>query len=112
MSKDEDSDYTVGYGRPPIHTRFKKGQSGNPSGRRAATKRLDWAIEEELDSLIPAMDDGRRVLISKGGAVIMQLGKKALSGNPSAFETVLQYSRVTDPVEQRSAVIIKTAKRK
>lgn len=25
--------YAVGYGRPPRHTRFKKGQSGNPAGR-------------------------------------------------------------------------------
>ncbi|MGE4061711.1 MAG: DUF5681 domain-containing protein [Sphingomonadales bacterium] len=26
-------DYPVGYGRPPAHTRFKKGVSGNPKGR-------------------------------------------------------------------------------
>jgi hypothetical protein len=26
-------DYKVGYGRPPDHTRFKKGQTGNPKGR-------------------------------------------------------------------------------
>ena len=27
------SDYKVGTGRPPLHTRFKDGQSGNPGGR-------------------------------------------------------------------------------
>jgi hypothetical protein len=27
--------YEVGYGRPPIASRFKKGQSGNPRGRQA-----------------------------------------------------------------------------
>ena len=27
------ADYEVGYGKPPKHTRFKKGQSGNPKGR-------------------------------------------------------------------------------
>jgi hypothetical protein len=27
-------DYPVGRGKPPVHTRFKKGQSGNPRGRR------------------------------------------------------------------------------
>src|SRR5215471_5579863 len=27
-------DYEVGRGKPPVHTRFKKGQSGNPSGPR------------------------------------------------------------------------------
>jgi hypothetical protein len=25
--------YAVGYGKPPVHTRFRKGQSGNPRGR-------------------------------------------------------------------------------
>ena len=27
-------DYEVGRGKPPVHTRFKKGQSGNPRGPR------------------------------------------------------------------------------
>jgi len=27
---DSESDYQVGPGRPPLHTRFKSGQSGNP----------------------------------------------------------------------------------
>jgi len=33
------SNYTVGRGRPPVHTRFPKGTSGNPKGRprKAAT---------------------------------------------------------------------------
>ena len=27
-------DYEVGYGRPPVHSQFKKEQSGNPQGER------------------------------------------------------------------------------
>jgi hypothetical protein len=30
---DDQQDYKVGPGRPPLHTRFRKGQSGNPGGR-------------------------------------------------------------------------------
>jgi Family of unknown function (DUF5681) len=26
-------EYAIGYGKPPVHTRFAKGQSGNPKGR-------------------------------------------------------------------------------
>ena len=33
MADDDKGDYTVGYGKPPRHTRFPKGQSGNPKGR-------------------------------------------------------------------------------
>jgi len=28
MADDDKGDYTVGYGKPPRHTRFPKGQSG------------------------------------------------------------------------------------
>ena len=30
---EEAEQYSVGYGKPPVHSRFKKGQSGNPKGR-------------------------------------------------------------------------------
>jgi Family of unknown function (DUF5681) len=30
---DEGGDFEVGYGKPPLRTRFRKGQSGNPGGR-------------------------------------------------------------------------------
>jgi hypothetical protein len=34
------SEYQVGYGRPPQHTRFPKGQSGNPKGRPKGSRAL------------------------------------------------------------------------
>lgn len=33
MSEDKDDDEYVGYGKPPKHSQFKKGASGNPKGR-------------------------------------------------------------------------------
>ena len=35
MASDEDEalETQVGYGNPPVHTRFQKGRSGNPGGR-------------------------------------------------------------------------------
>ena len=35
--------YEVGYGKPPVHTRFRKGQSGNPRGSTPRTKPWDRA---------------------------------------------------------------------
>jgi len=42
------NDYTVGYGRPPLETRFQKGQSGNPGGQRRGTKSLVALLAEAL----------------------------------------------------------------
>jgi hypothetical protein len=39
MSK-RGSPHEIGYGKPPRHTRFVKGRSGNPNGR---PKRVDFA---------------------------------------------------------------------
>ncbi len=40
--------YDVGYRKPPKHTRFKPGQSGNPRGRPKGTKNLKTDLIEEL----------------------------------------------------------------
>lgn len=40
--------YEVGYGKPPIHTRFRKCQSGNPRGSTLRTKPWDRANQVML----------------------------------------------------------------
>jgi hypothetical protein len=40
-------DYEIGYGKPPKHSRFKPGQSGNPKGREKGSKGLRKIIDEE-----------------------------------------------------------------
>jgi hypothetical protein len=35
--------YEVGYGKPPVHTRFKKGQSGNPRGSSRKSREIERA---------------------------------------------------------------------
>jgi hypothetical protein len=41
--------YEVGYRKPPVHTRFRKGQSGNPTGGRRNTEieRAKKLVREE-----------------------------------------------------------------
>ena len=44
----------VGYGRPPVHSRFRKGQSGNPTGKRrhGEAERVEALIRQEVHRLV------------------------------------------------------------
>ena len=61
MASEDDSapETQVGYGNPPAHTRFRKGQSGNPGGRAkrkhfsGIASALKQALEEPCDAAAP-----------------------------------------------------------
>ena len=52
MSNDSKKGYEVGYGKPPVATRFQKGTSGNPSGRpKKVSQELDpGMVLQSIDS--------------------------------------------------------------
>ena len=58
MSPRENGDYEVVYGKPPRHTRFKKGQSGNPRGRPSGSKNLTTLLGEVLNELVVVAESG------------------------------------------------------
>ena len=58
----------MGPGRPPLHTRFQKGQSSNPSGRSA--KSLPALLADALNETVVVTIDGRRRTITKREAIV------------------------------------------
>lgn len=89
MPRDDDFD-GVGYKRPPLHSRFRKGQSGNPSGRRKGRPRL--GLIEELDKLlgepIKVARNGRQESISFVAALLKKTAEAALKGDAKARQTM------------------------
>ena len=54
--------YDVGYKKPPVHSRFKQGQSGNSSGRPKGKVRVadaDAALNGALNALITVSENGK-----------------------------------------------------
>ena len=100
MPDNRDSDYQMGYGKPPQHTRFKKGESGNPSGRPKGSKNLTTLLEKELKQRVVVTENGRRRSITKQEAMVKHLVNKAVSGDRPLMQLLLDEIRL---VEARAA---------
>jgi hypothetical protein len=81
--------YEVGYRRPPKHTRFPKGRSGNPAGRRKGSRNLKTDLHEELNTKVSITENGRRKTVTKQQFLIKRLTNDAMQGNQKASSTVL-----------------------
>ena len=96
MPNHSDSNYSIGYKKPPGHTRFKPGQSGNTMGRPKGAKNFATVFEEELRAPIEVTENGKRKRISKRQAIAKQHINKAVAGDPKAAALVLNEVRSHD----------------
>jgi hypothetical protein len=93
MAADNQGNYEVGYGKPPRHTRFQKGRSGNPAGRPRGKKNLTTLLSDALDHKIIVVENGRRKRISKREAIVTQLVNKSASADLKATQILLAMLR-------------------
>jgi hypothetical protein len=92
-------DYEVGYGKPPRHTRFKKGQSGNPRGRPSGSKNLATVLIEALNEFVIVAENGGRRKITKRQAIITQLVNQSAKADWRATKILLD---ILQAIESRS----------
>jgi hypothetical protein len=95
---DLNTDYNIGYRKPPAHSRFKKGRSGNPTGRPKGHLNLMTVLESALKAKVLVTDGGRRVSKSKLEVAITQVANKAASGDLKAVQMVLALMPILEPV--------------
>ena len=82
-------DYDIGYGKPPKHSQFKPGRSGNSSGRPKGRTNLKTDLEDELSEKIRIVTDGKFKNISKQRATIKRLVGNAANGDPRAINILI-----------------------
>ena len=90
MSETE-REYAANYRKPPLHTRFKKGQSGNPRGR--PKKNLPALLVAALNEPVFVTIDGERRKITKREAVITQLVNESAGANLRATKMLIDMMR-------------------
>jgi hypothetical protein len=107
MPREKTGDYEIGYGKPPRHTRFAKGQSGNPRGRPCGAKNFTTLLEEALDEPVTVTENGERRKVSKRQAIITQLVNRSATADFRAikllFDIVRDIERQTEPASPDTA---------
>jgi hypothetical protein len=104
MSTPDGGDDKVGFGNPPKHSRFKKGESGNPSGKKKKSMTLDEALERALSKEVAVMIGGKK---EKKAVVEILVGKavnKALEGEFRFLKLILEHGarlKIEDIVEEK-----------
>ena len=84
-------DYAVGYARPPAHSRFQRGQSGNPRGRTKGVRNFATDVKATLN--IPVkVKGGKAHTVSTQEAALLRLREKALNGDHRALDRLLAFA--------------------
>jgi hypothetical protein len=87
-SKGPAGDYTVGYRRAPVSKRWKPGQSGNPQGRKKASKTVGKIIEDNLLRKVTFKENGRRITLTIQEKIIRHLSNAAATGDMNAIRNL------------------------
>jgi hypothetical protein len=84
--------YAIGYGRAPVHTRFKPGHpkcGGRPKGQR--NKRT--VVDETLNEKVTVREGNRTRSVTKFHAMILRMMNDAVSGNAKAQSHLIALAR-------------------
>ncbi|MCP2678904.1 DUF5681 domain-containing protein [Maricaulaceae bacterium NA33B04] len=93
-----DSNNRVGYGRPPKHSQFKPGQSGNPAGRKPKPTALIEKSARILSEPVKTRDkSGRKRTLRMMEASYLALCREALNGDRSALLNVMRTLLIVGP---------------
>lgn len=96
-------DYEVGYGKPPMESRFKPGCSGNPAGRpRGAKSKV--SLKESIGAIffaeaarpISVTENGRNTTMTVAQAVLRRVQHGALKGDVRALREFLRVWSMCD----------------
>jgi hypothetical protein len=100
--RQSEPDAAVGYGKPPQASRFKKGISGNPTGRPKGSRNVAAVFARTLQEKVIINENGQRRTITKLEAAVKQFVNQAASGNLRALQMLVAFARDAETRENLS----------
>src|SRR5215468_3742147 len=97
---DETSDdgFMVGYKKPPHHSRFQPGRSGNPRGRQKGVRNIGSDVKRTLEVPVRLSEQGKARRVSTQEAALLRLREKALKGDARSLDRLLELARTFNNV--------------
>jgi hypothetical protein len=92
----------VGYKSPPAHSRFKPGQSGNPSGRAKGSQNLKTLFQKILKEEVSLREGSEVRKVSKAEALMRGLVVGALKGDTRSIGTLFRLAEQTGQFDDPS----------
>jgi hypothetical protein len=77
-------DYEVGYRKPPVGTRFQKGQSGHPGGRKKGSRAFKTMLQEVMELEVELTDRGKQRRVAMCMALLLRAAQDGLAGDHKA----------------------------
>jgi hypothetical protein len=87
-----DDNGKVGKGKPPMHSRWKPGQCGNPRGRPKGSLNFKTEVKRMLEAPIVVNENGKTTRVSTRKAALLRVREGALKGNHRFLSILLGYA--------------------
>jgi len=100
MNDGEPLSCEVGYKRPPLHSRFQPGKSGNPRGRPRRKRAIESIVDDLLGQKMWVTLDGRKKRVPVEEAILLRVREQALKGDQKAVRLLLDLKRGFAPVSE------------
>jgi Family of unknown function (DUF5681) len=100
---------TVGYGQPPLASRFKPGTSGNAKGRPKGRKNLRTLIKEAMTANILVQEGQNSRRVSRIEGVVLRQLQSALKGSDRAALAVIKMAHQLRFLEDSESNTAETA---
>lgn len=98
-----ESDYSIGYKKPPKEHQFTKGMSGNPKGRKKGSRGLKTDLHAELSSVLTISINKQPVSGTKQRLMLKSLATRAAAGDVRASALLLPLIMQIFGIEDRGA---------